>query len=109
MISAVSKIKENLGPIDILVNCAGLGIFKSINEMSKKEWGLTYNLNLKAIFMCTQTVVKDMMIRKNGLIINIGSMAGLVAGHEKTFAYFGSKWALAGVSRCLGACPTFHC
>jgi len=101
VVNSVNKIKEKFATIDILVNCAGLGIFKSVNEMSEKEWDLTYDLNLKAVFMCTNVVVKEMIKQKNGLIINIGSMAGVVPGSNKAFAYAGSKWALVGISRTL--------
>ncbi|MCC7354502.1 MAG: SDR family oxidoreductase [Anaerolineae bacterium] len=101
VLAAVDHLRQALGPIDILVNNAGIGIFKLLTEMTEAEWDAQFDLNLKAIFLCSQAVVGDMMERKRGLILNVGSMAGLVPGYPRGFAYNGTKWALVGLNRCL--------
>jgi 3-oxoacyl-[acyl-carrier protein] reductase len=101
VLGAVAQLRQALGPIDILVNNAGIGIFKLLTEMTEEEWDAQYDLNLKSIFLCSQAAVCDMIERKHGLIINVGSMAGVVPGYARGFAYNGTKWALVGINRCL--------
>lgn len=101
VLAAVAHLREALGPIDILVNSAGLAVSKLLTEMTEEEWDVQWDTNVKGIFLCSQAVVGEMIERKRGLIINIGSMAGLVPGYPKGFAYNGTKWALVGMSRCM--------
>jgi 3-oxoacyl-[acyl-carrier protein] reductase len=99
--AAVAKLRKALGPVDILVNSSGLARSNTLAEMPEDEWDLQWDTNVKAVMLCCQAVVCDMIERKSGLIINIGSMAGLVPGGPKGIAYVGTKWALVGMSRCM--------
>lgn len=72
-------IKETLkkfGRIDILVNNAGIAIKAPIEEYSERDWDKTINLNLKGVFLCSQTAGKYMIKQRGGNIINIASIAG---------------------------------
>ena len=76
----VQRVEGELGPIDILVNNAG-GRYSSplLHETSEDEWQTVIDDNLKTAFICSQVVVKGMIERKRGNIINMASAAGLKA------------------------------
>jgi 3-oxoacyl-[acyl-carrier protein] reductase len=99
--AAVNKLRDALGPVDILVNSSGLAFSNLLVEMPEEEWDMQWDVMVKGVMLCSQAVVGDMIERKRGLIINIGSMAGLVPGGPKGIAYVGCKWALVGMSRCM--------
>jgi gluconate 5-dehydrogenase len=78
------------GRVDILVNNAGTNRPKPALEVTEEDWDVIYDLNLKGLFFLTQTLVKPMIERKYGRIINLASTMGLVGGPLRT-AYSGSK------------------
>ena len=99
--AAVQKTLDAFGTIDILINSAGVGIFKTLEDTSVEEYDMQYDINVKGTFLCSKAVLPCMKSKKEGLIINIGSMAGLVPGYAAGFCYNGTKWALVGMSRCM--------
>ena len=96
----VRNTEQNLGPIDILVNNAGIGIFGPFLQQSEADWDAVINTNLKSVFLMSLAVAPEMIQRKTGQIINIGSLAG-----KNTFAngaiYCASKWGLLGLTGCM--------
>jgi len=96
----VEKVKSTLGPISILVNNAGMGLFGPIHEKTEAEWDQLMNTNVKSVFLVSRTVIPGMIVRAGGDIINISSLAG-----KSVFAgggvYCASKWALQGLSGCM--------
>lgn len=96
----VSKTESALGPIQILVNNAGIGLFGPAHEKSEADWDRVLNSNLKSVFLVSRAVVPSMIRRGAGEIINISSLAG-----KNTFAgggiYCASKWGLMGLSACM--------
>jgi NAD(P)-dependent dehydrogenase (short-subunit alcohol dehydrogenase family) len=98
--SLVEATEKNLGPIAILVNNAGLGLFGPVHEKSEEDWDRTLNTNLKSVFLVSRAVAPGMIARKAGDIINISSLAG-----KNTFAggglYCASKWGLQGLTGCM--------
>jgi NADP-dependent 3-hydroxy acid dehydrogenase YdfG len=96
----VRQTEAALGPISILVNNAGMGLFGPVQEKSEAEWDTLLNTNLKSVFLVSRAVIPGMIQRKSGDIINISSLAG-----KNTFAgggiYCASKWALQGLSGCM--------
>ncbi|MFQ3548264.1 MAG: SDR family oxidoreductase [Armatimonadota bacterium] len=98
--SAVKKTKKEFGKIDILINNAAVFALSKISEMDTATWDKVMNINLKGLFITCREVLPDMMVRKEGRIINIGSMAGR-RGYEEQGAYCAGKHALVGFSKVL--------
>jgi 3-oxoacyl-[acyl-carrier protein] reductase len=96
----VQQTESTLGPISILVNNAGMGLFGPVHEKSEADWDTLLDTNLKSVFLVSRAVIPGMIQRKSGDIINISSLAG-----KNTFAgggiYCASKWALQGLSGCM--------
>ena len=96
----VFKTEAALGPISILVNNAGIGLFGPAHEKSEADWDRALDSNLKSVFLVSRAVVPSMIRRGSGDIINISSLAG-----KNTFAgggiYCASKWGLMGLSGCM--------
>lgn len=86
--------------IDILVNNAGMGIFKPVKELTAPDFDAMWNLNMRALFLCTQRAVKIMEKQKGGVIVNVSSLAGKNAFLGGA-GYAATKWALMGFSKCL--------
>lgn len=97
VLQLVRNTQNELGPIDVLVNNAGVGSFKPIQEFSEPDWDRVIDTNLKSVFLLSRAVVPEMIRRQTGHIINISSLAG-----KNTFAngavYCASKWGLMGLS-----------
>lgn len=96
----VSKTEASLGPITILVNNAGVGLFGPAHEKTEADWDRVLDTNLKSVFLVSRAVAPSMIRRGSGDIINISSLAG-----KNTFAgggiYCASKWGLMGLSGCM--------
>jgi len=96
----VAKTEAALGPIRILVNNAGIGLFGPAHEQTEADWDRMLDTNLKSVFLVSRAVAPSMIQRGAGDIINISSLAG-----RNTFPgggiYCASKWGLMGLSGCM--------
>lgn len=97
---AVSKAFEFFGSIDILVNNAGVSFLDDAENLSEEYWDKTMAVNLKAPFLLSQLVGREMIKRRSGKIINIASQAGIVA-LDKHVAYCVSKAGLISMTKVL--------
>lgn len=86
---------KELGPLDVLVNNAGIGIFGGVGELSLEQWKHTLDTNLSGPFYCLRQALPGMETRGNGHIVNVGSMAGAHA-FAGGAAYNASKFGLTG-------------
>jgi 3-oxoacyl-[acyl-carrier protein] reductase len=93
-------VKGQLGPVDVLVNNAGVGFLKPFAELSLAEWDQTMATNLRSLFLVTREVLPGMRSRQDGAIVNIASLAGKNAVLGGT-AYAASKHAVLGFSKSL--------
>jgi NAD(P)-dependent dehydrogenase (short-subunit alcohol dehydrogenase family) len=98
----VSITMKEYGKIDILVNNAGLNIRRPSTEVSQQDWDTVLDTNLKGSFFCAQAVVKEMIKRKYGRIINVGSCT-CVFGMEGIAPYTASRGAILSMTRSLAA------
>ena len=98
--SAVAKVKQELGAVDILINNAGTAIFGKFLELEPQEWELNIQVNLMGVYYTTRAVLPDMIARSTGDIINISSTAGQ-RGAAVTSAYSASKFGVFGLSESL--------
>ncbi len=98
--ASVSISETKLGPITILVNNAGIGLFGPAHEKTEADWDRVLDTNLKSVFLVSRAVAPSMIRRGSGDIINISSLAG-----KNTFAgggiYCASKWGVVGLSGCM--------
>jgi len=98
---AVKAAAEQVGEIDILVNCAGFVHHGTILDCTEEEWDFAFNLNVRAMFVVTQAFLPKMLASGGGSIVNIASVAGSLAGVPNRFAYGASKAAVIGLTRSI--------
>ncbi len=96
--AAISATEQGLGPVDILVNNAGITRDNLLLRMSEAEWDEVLDANLKGAFHTTQAVLKGMMKRRSGRIINVTSIIG-ITGNKGQANYAASKAGLIGFTK----------
>ena len=89
-----------LGPVDVLVNAAGLGIFGPVIDFTDEGFEILIQTNLRGIFFASRFVLPSMIERKQGHIINIASIAGKV-GSANRAVYCASKFGVVGFTESL--------
>jgi NADP-dependent 3-hydroxy acid dehydrogenase YdfG len=100
----VKRTTELFGPIDILVNNAGLNIKdRAIEKLTPESWDLLVRANLDGTFYCIHAVLPQMLKRRDGVIINISSVAGKRAWPVSGAGYSAAKFGVSALSNCLGA------
>ena len=88
--------------VDALVNNAGIGFARTVEQTTIEEWDLTFAVNIKATFLMCKLIVPQMVARKKGVIVNVAS-AGALIGLKNRVAYCASKAAVVGLTRCIAA------
>lgn len=89
---------QQAGPIDILVNSAGINVKRrSMSELSPEDWDRLLHINATGAYNCMRAVLPQMRSRRDGLIINISSVAGKRASPIGGVAYNASKFAMAAL------------
>lgn len=96
----VGAVVAELGPIDTLVNNAGIAVFKPFEELSLEEWDAMMSTNVRSLFLLTRAVLPGMRERRSGTIVNVASLAGR-NGVKNGTGYAASKHAVLGFSRSL--------
>lgn len=94
----VAEINSGLGPIDVLINNAGIGVHRGIDDLTEADFDETIAVNLKSAFLCTQAVLPHMRAQKWGRVVNISSGAARGAG-SIGLHYNASKAGMEGLTR----------
>jgi 3-oxoacyl-[acyl-carrier protein] reductase len=94
----MAAIERDLGPVDVLINNAGIGLVRTVDDLTEDDFDRTIAVNLKSVFLCTQAVVPGMRVRKWGRIVNISSGAARGAGGVGPH-YNASKAGMEGMTR----------
>jgi len=93
--SMVEQAISSFGTIDVLVNNAGGGIRQStFMDMSEELWEETFKLNVNSVLLCSQAVLKYMIPKKSGKIINVSSAAARIGGAGESIHYASAKGAI---------------
>ncbi|HUI57386.1 MAG TPA: 3-oxoacyl-ACP reductase family protein [Bryobacteraceae bacterium] len=100
--SFIRGVEEQLGPVDVLVNNAGIASPRKIEDLTESDWDAVITANLKSCFLVTQAVLPGMRARRWGRIINLSSVAaqtgGVVGPH-----YAASKAGILGLTHSYAA------
>ncbi len=100
VVNMVNYAKENFGGIDILINNAGISCTGLFQDLQKDEWDKLMNVNLTGVYNCTKAVLPEMISKKQGKIINISSVWGMV-GASNEVACSASKAGVIGLTKAL--------
>jgi short-subunit dehydrogenase len=95
-----SRIYDEAGDIDILINNAGFGVFKTFEDATMQEVKSMFNVNVFGLVACTKAVLPQMKKKNSGHIINVASLAGKIAT-PKSSAYAATKHAVLGFTNSL--------
>lgn len=99
--TVVETIEKDMGPIDMLVNVAGILRMANVVEVSDEEWENTFAVNTHGVFYLSRAVARRMQPRKRGVIVTVGSNAAAVPRMQMA-AYAASKAAACHFTKCLG-------
>ena len=94
----MAAVERDLGPVDVLINNAGIGLVRTVDDLTEDDFDRTIAVNLKSAFLCTQAVLPAMRARKWGRIVNISSGAARGAGGVGPH-YNASKAGMEGMTR----------
>jgi len=96
----IEEVRDSFSNIDILINCAGIFPVKLLSDSAIEDFEKCFSINVKAAFILCKEFSQEMVTKKWGRIVNIGS-SGAYNGRKKTIIYRASKHALLGLSRSL--------
>ncbi|MAS00014.1 MAG: 3-oxoacyl-ACP reductase [Nitrosomonadales bacterium] len=96
----ITNIEENYGPIDILINNAGITRDTLLMKMKDEDWDEVINTNLKSVFKLSQYVIRKMIKNRYGRIINISSVVGH-SGNSGQTNYTAAKSGVSGFTKSL--------
>jgi NAD(P)-dependent dehydrogenase (short-subunit alcohol dehydrogenase family) len=95
-----ARAAQIVGPLDILVNVAGIGHVGSLTGTAAADMERLYAVNVGGVFNCCKAFVPPMLNRKSGSVINMASIGGIVAVRER-LAYTTTKFAVVGMTKAL--------
>ncbi|MEU6207656.1 SDR family NAD(P)-dependent oxidoreductase [Micromonospora musae] len=100
VLDAVQSVAAEVGPAQVLVNCAGVWAGGSVTEISVADWDRTMAVNVRGTFLASRAVLPAMVARGEGCIVNIASMAAL-KGTRRAGAYNASKAAVVALTKTM--------
>jgi len=100
---SVMKLAEELGPIDILFNCAGFVHHGDALACSDEQWDFSFDINVKSMHRTIRAFLPGMLAKGAGSIVNIASGASSVRGLPNRYVYGASKAAVIGLTKAVAA------
>ena len=100
---AVNALAKEVGPIDVLFNCAGYVHHGSVLECSESDWDFSFDLNVKSMHRTIRAFLPGMLEKGGGSIVNIASGASSVRGIPNRYVYGASKAAVIGLTKAVAA------
>jgi NAD(P)-dependent dehydrogenase (short-subunit alcohol dehydrogenase family) len=97
--AALRKTFESIGHLDILVNCAGIGLVGTVEETEAADFERLFRVNVEGMYLAIKAAL-PLLLASHGSIVNIGSVAGMV-GVKRRFAYCATKGAVHAMTRQL--------
>ena len=94
------KARERFGPLDILINNAGIAQQKQFQDITDDDWNQMLGVDLTGVFLCCQEALPDFLAEKSGVILNISSIWGL-CGASCEVHYSAAKAAVIGLTKAL--------
>ena len=101
--AAIEALRDEIGPIDVLFNCAGIVHSGDILHCSEADWDFAFNLNAKAQYRMIRAFLPGMLKRGGGSIINMSSVVSSVTATVNRFVYTASKAAVVGITKAVAA------
>jgi 2-keto-3-deoxy-L-fuconate dehydrogenase len=101
--AAIAKVAAQVGPVDVLFNCAGYVHHGTILDCTPKDWDFSFNLNVKSMYLVTRAFLPGMLKKGKGSIINMSSIASSVKGLPNRFVYGATKAAVIGLTKAIAA------
>ncbi|MDK1009615.1 MAG: 3-oxoacyl-[acyl-carrier-protein] reductase [Actinomycetota bacterium] len=98
VISLFSTVTDELGPVHVLVNNAGITDDGLVLRMSADQWDSVLNTNLRSVFLCTKAALRSMVRARSGRIINISSVSG-ISGNPGQGNYSAAKAGIIGFTK----------
>ncbi len=101
--AAVDAIAREVGPVDVLMNCAGFVHNGSILDCDDKAWEFSMNLNVRSMFWMIKAFLPGMLKQGKGSIVNVASVASSLRGLPNRFVYGTTKAAVIGLTKAVAA------
>jgi 2-keto-3-deoxy-L-fuconate dehydrogenase len=101
--AAIAALRDRIGDVDVLFNCAGIVHSGTVLDCSEQDWAFAFNLNVTAMFRMIQSFLPGMLDSGGGTIINMSSVASSVKGVPNRFVYSTTKAAVIGLTKSIAA------
>jgi 2-keto-3-deoxy-L-fuconate dehydrogenase len=100
---AIAALRDRIGPIDVLLNCAGFVEHGTVLDCDEAKWAFSFEVNVTSMFRTIKAFLPGMLDKGAGSIINIASVASSLLGVANRFAYGASKAAVIGLTKAVAA------
>ncbi len=100
---AAEALAREIGPIDVLFNCAGFVHHGTVLECSDADWDFSFDLNVKSMHRMIRAFLPGMLAKGGGAIVNVASAASSVRGIPNRYVYASSKAAVIGLTKSVAA------
>jgi 2-keto-3-deoxy-L-fuconate dehydrogenase len=101
--TAIARVAQEAGDIDVLFNCAGIVHHGSILDATPKDWDQAFAVNVRSMFLVSRAFIPGMLRKGRGSIINMASVASSIRGLPNRCVYGASKAAVIGLTKSIAA------